>query len=485
MQKYTKINDCSSWTLKNDFTINKRSADDYLKDITNLLFKSLANYNLMEAMAGLHQCSIFYRDFLDEVVKLLSFDKELSFENIELLKNLKANLIHLTKFLDEIFLRYSKFGKKKSSIEGVVEDKESAFYYPNLPEIDYLVDLKLTPEEVLCSHLGLREELADRLTDISDHMREHKSEKVHLLIFLGDKKEIIENLRESNAVAETLCNMGFTKHRSQVIANWIRSMPDPNCRSIFSWVETYIENHFKYDIFLNDQFLDFPYKNDHLNEWFTEYVSQFDDEGDLVEYPVNIINVESQEDALRNVESKVAEKGISDPKVNIYFHVTDHIGAQNILEDTIKLHNGLERSDFSDGLYLSNNPSFSLEQYATSSSHPAIIMFDVDPNKLSEFKGIDLSSDEKNEEWKSIVQYFRSGRQKSMNLSKSLQSQIKKCDYIKGPVYLDDTSLSYASFKDVEQICIKERQLAQLIGCPLSIVGVVFFKLSSAWLNVP
>ncbi|XP_046855686.1 uncharacterized protein LOC124448764 [Xenia sp. Carnegie-2017] len=310
-------------------------------------------------------------------------------------------------------------------------------------------------------------------------MRKHKSEKENLLRFLKEfeEEDSIENLRDSKEVAEILCKIGFTKHRSQFIAKWITNMSDPNHKQILSWVEIYIENDFKYDIFLNDQVMDFPFKNDNQNGWFTENFSRFDEEG-RYSHPVNMINVESQEDALCHVESEVAELNKKNPETKVYFHCTDHKSVVDILEDRIELGFGRDKSDFSDGegFYMVNDAKFSLEQYGLSSTHPAIIMFDVSPQKLSKFKGIDLSSAEKDKDWKLIVEYFRSGSHGIGNLPKNLFLHIRQCDYIRGPVSLNGSIENNTLSQGVEQICIKKRELANQIGHPSSILGVIFLK---------
>ncbi|XP_046855081.1 uncharacterized protein LOC124448106 [Xenia sp. Carnegie-2017] len=300
-------------------------------------------------------------------------------------------------------------------------------------------------------------------------------------------------------------------------------MADPNHKPILSWVETYIENHFKYNVLLNDQVFNFPYESN-LNEWFTEYFSCFDEEGrhshplNMINvesqedalchvisifaklnkknpetkvyfhstvdeegrhsHPVNMINVESQEDALCHVKSEVAKLNKKNPETKVYFHSTDHKSAVDILEDRIELGFGRDKSDFSDGegFYMINDAKFSLEQYGLSSTHPAIIMFDVSPQKLSKFKGIDLSSAEKEEDWKLIVEYFRSSSHGIGNLPKNLFSHIRQCDYIRGPVSINGSIKNNTLSQGVEQICIKKRELAKQIGHPSSILGAIFLK---------
>ncbi|XP_046848184.1 uncharacterized protein LOC124441726 [Xenia sp. Carnegie-2017] len=445
--------------------------------------------HLIRSICVLHQCLVFCFILLDKVKTLLSDKGKLSYEKISQLNDLKVDLYKLTELLDAINLIYNNFFgfKQEITIEYVYEFNldnalssiESAISNLNHPEVNDLFDLELTQEDILCSVLGLKDEFGCRLLKLSPYMRKHKSEKVHLLRFLKEFKEEdgIKNLRDGEKVAEILFKIGFTKHRSQFIANWITNMPDPNHKPILSWVETYIENHFKYDIFLNDEVSDFPFKNDNQNEWFTVTIPRLDEEG-RHSHPINMINVESQEDALYHVGSKVAELNENNPGTEVYFHCTDHESAVDILEDRIVLGFGRKKSDFSDGegFYMVNKAKFSLEQYGKTSTHPAIIMFDVSPQKLSKFKGIDLSSAEKDKDWKLIVEYFRSSSHGIGNLPKNLFSHIRQCDYIRGPVSLNGSIENNTLSQGVEQICIKKRELAKQIWHPSSILGVIFLK---------
>ncbi|XP_046846803.1 uncharacterized protein LOC124440450 [Xenia sp. Carnegie-2017] len=445
--------------------------------------------HLIRSFCVLHQCLVFCCILLDKVKTLLSDKGKLTYEKINQLNDLKVDLYKLTKLLDEINLIYNNFCgfKQEITIEYVYEFNldnalssiESAISNLNHPEINDLFDLDITPEDVLCSVLGLKDEFACRLLELTPYMRKHKSEKVHLLTFLKEFKEedSIKNLRDGEKVAKILCKIGFTKHRSEFIAKWITSMPDPNHKPILSWVKTYIEDHFKYDIFLNDQVSYFPFKNDNQNEWFTVNIPRLDEEG-RHSHPINMINVASQEDALHHVGSKVAELNENNPETEVYFHCTDHESAVDIVEIGIVLGFGRKKSDFSDGagFYMVNNAKFSLEQYGKTSTHPAIIMFDVSAQKLSKFKGIDLSSAEKEEDWKLIVEYFRSSSHGIGNLPKNLFSHIRQCDYIRGPVSLNGSIENNTLSQGVEQICIKERELAKLIGHPSLILGVIFLK---------
>ncbi|XP_046846845.1 uncharacterized protein LOC124440493 [Xenia sp. Carnegie-2017] len=443
---------------------------------------------LIRSICVLHQCLVFCCILLDKVKTLLSDKGKLTYEKINQLNNLKVDLNNLTKLLNETNLNYNNCCGIKQEIRddenlenltNAMDKIKSTISNLNHPEINDLFDLNITPENILCSVLGLKVEFGFRLSKLSPHMREHRSEKENLLRFLKefDEEDSIENLRDSKKVAKILCKIGFTKPRSQFIAKWITSMPDPNHKPILSWVETYIENHFKYDILLNDQVSYFPFKDDIQNELFTEYFSRFDEDGKH-SHPVNMINFDLQEDAICHVESEVAKLNKKNPETKVYFHSTDHKSAVDILEDRIELGFGRDKSDFSDGegFYMVNDAKFSLEQYGLSSTHAAIIMFDVSPQKLSKFNGIDLSSAEKEEDWKLIVEYFRSSSPGIGNLSNNLFSHIRQCDFIRGPVSINGSIKNNTLYQGVEQICIKKRELANQIGHPSSILGVIFLE---------
>ncbi|XP_046855069.1 uncharacterized protein LOC124448102 [Xenia sp. Carnegie-2017] len=520
MNKYPIIVNLERFTSKNDLinTIKlalKNFEDDNVKKIVIHHFQwqpkhhlpksqmSEKKINISEAQVHYflgsifvcYQCFVFCGILLNEVKALLSDEDKLTSEERGQLNNLKVDLNYLTKLLDKRCLYDYNFGGFKKEVRDVANDVdlvkvvkniESTISNLNHPEVNDLFDLELTREDILCSVLGLKDEFGCRLFELSPHMREHRSEKENLLRFLKEFKEedSIENLRDSKDVADILFKIGFTKHRSQFIAKWITSMPDPNHKPILSWVETYIENHFRYDILLKDQVFDFPFENDYRKKLFTVNFSRFDEEG-RHSHPVNMTNFESPEDALHHVESKVAELNENDPELNknnpqrkVYFHCTDHKSAVDILEIGIELGFGRDKLDFSDGegFYMVNNAEFSLAHYGKTSTHPAIIMFDVSPQELSNFKGIDLSSAEKEEDWKLIVEYFRSGSHGIGNLPKNLLSHIRQWDYIRGPVSLNGFIEKNTLSQKIEQICIKKQELAKLIGHPSSILEVIFLK---------
>ncbi|XP_046857651.1 uncharacterized protein LOC124451062 [Xenia sp. Carnegie-2017] len=479
----------------------QKNADKYLKTLVRKLSNSQmlnlkTNYTVfyhhivkpwdtfLAAICVIHQYCVFSHILLMEVNKLLVDNNR---KDTRRLKNLQQNLTRLTKCLDEISLHYSKFAFRKEKIKKIKKVvKKIRNDIRKLPEINHLYDLKLTKDDILCSVLGLKREVACRLHDLSHYIRKHKSDKKNLLQLLKEFEEddSINNLRNSNDVAVILQRIGFTKHRSDFIANWIVNMDDPDHKSILSWVEIYIENHFQYDTVLNDKVLDFPYKQHRLDKWFQESVSRFDEEGNSHPHSVNIINVKSQEDARQQIEKIEIKVWQSNPGMEVYFHCTDHKSAENILENSIHLGYSREKSDFSDGegFYVANDVQYVLKQHGTTSSHIAILMFDMTPTKQSKFKEMNLSSSEKIEDWKSIVQYFRSGKKNVNNLSQSLRSQIRNCDYIRGRVSCRGASLNCAN-NSVEQICIKSQELADLIGYPSSILGVLFIEAQSGWMN--
>ncbi|XP_046846835.1 uncharacterized protein LOC124440482 [Xenia sp. Carnegie-2017] len=456
-------------------------------DLQKTINKPKLEY-FMDSIFVCYQCFVFCGILLNEVKALLSDDDKLTSEERGQLNKLKVDLNDLTKLLDKTYLYYYNFGGLKKEIRDVANDVDLAKVVKNIestisnlnhPEINDLFDLELTPEDVLCSVLGLKDEFACRLSKLSPHMKKHRSEKENLLRFLKDFKEedSVKNLRDSEEVAKILCKIGFTKHRSEFIAKWITNMADPNHKPILSWVETYIENHFKYNVLLNDQVSDFPFKNDNQNVWCTLNIPRFDKKGKH-SHPVNVVNVAREKDAFKYVKLIVAKLNENNPETEVYFHCTDHNSALDILKIGIELGFGRDKLDFSDGegFYMVNNAKFSLERYGLSSTHPAIIMFDVSPQKLSKFKGIDLSSAEKEEEWNSIVEYFRSGSPGIGNLPKNLFSQLRQCDYIRGPVSINGSIENNTLPQGDEQICIKKQELAKLIGHPSSILGVIFLK---------
>ena len=233
-------------------------------------------------------------------------------------------------------------------------------------------------EDVLCSVLGLCDEFAQRLRYLDIDMRQHKSDMYFLLCFMKERYESLDDEDLSDRV-KCLQKIGFAENRSNLVANWIGEQPFPEHRSLLAWAEIYIENLFKYDIFLNDNVCKFPYKESCIDRWFgVDVPSDQCENSPSVRVPV--INTTSEKAAAGNTQDKISEfKAKASSSEKFYFHGTDHNSAKNILEKGISLGSGAKKCDFSHGdrFYVTDNYEYALEHSKKHKAQRAMILFNI------------------------------------------------------------------------------------------------------------
>lgn len=450
--------------------------------------------SVLDALEVLHQ-GLFHSNILLKHVKMflekdMKNDVEsdpaakITEEEVRKLTQLKENLLDLNKFLDCVLLHYSSFSNELPDIEKIKRASNSISKAINSLKPDRLKQLVpkslVTEEDVLCSVLGLSDAFADRLRNLSAGIRNHKTDLYFLTCFLKECYESFdpEDLPDD---AERLQKMGFTENRSNVIATWIAQQPLPEHKSLLAWAEIYLENLFKYDIFLNDHVSIFPYEEDRLNEWFTHNVERDrEEDGRLVRQSAAISAINTTKEAKAHIQMKISEFKERHPDGQLYFHGTDHKSAENILENGINLRMGAPRCDFSHGkgFYVTNDFVYA-SLYAGKTDAAAVIIFNITDAYLQNLNCVDLCGPGNHDDWEAVRNFFRSGENRREKPNTSLYNQIKDCHCIIGPITGDGTPGGLMS-QDLIQICIKKKEMARVIGNPLQIVGTVFSNTRNA-----
>ena len=439
---------------------------------------------VLDALGVIHQGLFHSKILFKHVQQILDEDKrndacadsEKFSKEVQKLRELKENLLNLNKFLDCVLLHYSSLscGLPSTLIKEIKHTTKKIYQVIKQLKSDslenYVPNSMITEEDVLCSVLGLSDDFAKRLRNFSKEMRQHKTDMYFLLCFIKEHYDSlnVESLHDTDEVAR-LQKMGFTENRSSVIAKWIAEQPFPTHKSLFAWAQIYIENLFKYDIFLNDHVSRFPYQERCLNQWFGVDADCGESEDGCVSQ-VSVINTTTQKDACHIADKTKAEFEAKNPKGNFYFHGTDHKSAQNILDNGINLCDGRKRCDFSHGcgFYVADKFECALE-YAMKSKAAAVVFFNLSDDCLK--KGLDLSDPERHKDLQSVREYFQSGEPRKHILDKKLYEDINNCNYIIGPISMDGISKSKR-----RQICIKDEEMADEIGSPSNIVGIVFLN---------
>ncbi|XP_028408548.1 uncharacterized protein LOC114531102 [Dendronephthya gigantea] len=441
--------------------------------------------NVLDAFVVLHQdlfhskCLLKYvEQFLDEDQKNDEDSKRFSEKEVQKLTKLKENLLELNKFLDCVLLHYSSLSCNKPAIEDIKRAAKKIYKAINNLKPDRLANLVpdsvIREEDVLCSVVGLKDDFASRLKGLSKEMRRHQTDEYFLLCFMEELDESmnVDDLRDKELVENSLQKMGFTENRSSVIAKWISEQPFPGHKSLLAWAKIYIENMFKYDIFLNDKVPKFPYSESKLGEWFSVPVEREEDESGGPVPKVSVINTKTKNEAKTSIEQKISEFQADNPKAQLYFHGTDHKGAKDILEDGIKLGLGKPCCDFSNGwgFYVADHFQYALD-WTDKHRASAVIVFNISQECLNDFQGLDLRGTERRDDLKSVVDFFKSGEKQKAKISKKLKNEVKNRDFIIGPISRDGGT----TYPEVQQICIRKDGMAEEIQHSLNIVGVVFF----------
>ena len=151
-----------------------------------------------------------------------------------------------------------------------------------------------------------------------------------------------------------------------------------------------------------------------------------------------------------------------------WFHGTDHNSALNIIREGIDLGKGKAAGDFSDGdgFYLTSNFQFAKEWPVKMMRKPttAVIIFKVDPNLFSNYQG--ATCQDADEEWESMVRYFRNGKDSSA-CRKKKSSKFKRLQYVFGPISRDGSNAKSACRKPkprdplMFELCLRDNFLVE------------------------
>ena len=435
---------------------------------------------VLDALGVLHQGLFHSKILLKSVQQILDEEQNEFSDEVKKLQKLKGHLLSLNMFLDCVLLQYSNLSCKLSpklvkDIKRTTKKIHEVIMQLKSNKLETLVpNCMITEEDVLCSVLGLCDEFAERLRYLDIDMRQHKSDMYFLLCFMKERYESLDDEDLSDRV-KCLQKIGFTENRSNVIANWIGEQPFPEHRSLLAWAEIYVENLFKYDIFLNDNVCKFPYKEGCIDGWFGVDVSS-DECEDSPSVKVDVINTTSEKAAAGIIQEKISKFEVeSSPSEKLYFHGTDHNSTKDILENGISLGKGAQKCDFSDGdgFYVTDNYEYALQYSKKHKAQRAVILFNISDDCL---KGkLDLSSRERREDLKSVQKYFHSGApRRNHKLDRALMREVRNCKCIIGPISRD--GMKSNKWQDVQQICIRDDKMAENIGNPSNVVGIVFLN---------
>ena len=174
-------------------------------------------------------------------------------------------------------------------------------------------------------------------------------------------------------------------------------------------------------------------------------------------------------------------------KFEIFVHGTDHKSAKNIIEEGIRLSEGEDAQDFSDGegFYLGNNFDEALEWAGHKHMDgEAVLIYEVDMEHLrgdNNENGLDLSNNKR--KWLQVVSEYRLsglGRNEKPP-SKALRKELEQYNFIEGPMASVSKKNPRPRQKDGNyQLCIRNTACAALFDRCLSYV--IFFERWGRWM---
>ncbi len=237
----------------------------------------------------------------------------------------------------------------------------------------------------------------------------------------------------------------------------------------------------------------YPYQEKTINTWFPKKLPSEDGQEQKA---VDVMNVDQEgirNDVYRTQRKKAFPESLSsDKQFKVFFHGTNHQGAQNIIEDGIDL--GKLRKDrvqdFSEGegYYVCNTFEDAFEWAQRNflpSEGQAVLVYRVNKKELrgeNKEKGLNLRKNKT--EWLRVVKEYRkliSSRGRSARNrctpDAKLRKDLNNWSYIKGPITAggnNPPSTDFDNSRGKYQLCVRKDNCAQLFDNSLH--SVVFFK---------
>ena len=315
----------------------------------------------------------------------------------------------------------------ENTLTKVLDEKEKASFELVMDDFDRFH----CPTARLCSLLGLKLDFLDRVKEMPPEHGQHRSLSDWIVTFLRNNKESVPSTDRRVLTKELLDAIGFDPLSSAAETIIWRSRNMQRHIEACEWAELFIRDEVKYHPLLNSLSVPFPFQAGLINSWF-QLPSRADEESecDIDLCQVNIMNLVTEESNVGNTTQAILDGFLPrDEDHVLLYHATDHFSAVDILLRGIDLCAGRQKRDFScgSGFYLTNSLDSALGWAKSTTSKPAILVFQVNHQILNAARRENLDNNE--ERWSEIVSSFRSGR-RTAKMRKSLST----FDVIEGPV---------------------------------------------------
>jgi len=459
---------------------------------------------LSAALLTLSSIEIFINLLIHNLINSIKNKKTAATgENAKRFRQIKFQLIEMSKFVDKILMHYKDnihtHDSSLPDISDVEKVKEEVFKL--LSKITRSKIHKLfagystcvTYHEFIVSVIGLKCEIGKQVAHAQQKFPEHQPDLYYLKRFM--KENIEDNLNpsssspslsQSECYATVLEESGFTNSKASTLGSLICENDPEQHQSLTYWIDAYLEYAFKYDIFLNDNCPRFPFTEKKLDKWIkysTKIRDRVDGKLELIEFDVHYINLNEQ--GVKSITKKSDRFPLSEKSSKYWYHGTDHKAAEHILKHGILLSEGRERQDFSqkNGFYLSQDYSYACKwanKRGSTIIKGAVLVFEYECLTCDKFTGTNFFSDfDEWTPWEECVRFFRSGKTDHPD-SIELESRLIVSDYLFGPRSGDNTENSRScewkptiSEGNIPQLCIRSEKMAKKLS--LNLKGVMFF----------
>jgi len=408
---------------------------------------------------------------------------------------LRTTSHHLRQFIERMENFYEEEEQFLPAVESSPTFQEIIACVSRLQSVlDKLTDCKITEllqqnvdkreEHMLCSILGLEDEVADFLIDLDSDIRTHQTDRYWILQYIEQKEECID---ESQDVKTNLLVLGFTASKATRLAEKLKNHNSTDHQTLTYWAKLYIEHQFSYHILLasNGDGVYNP-KEIHNREYFIEASKDADEDSEAVQIPAVNTKMLNEEDLHSSswLTDYISQEGHSLDGSTLWFHGTDHESAMNIIQNGIDLEKGKNGGDFSDGrgFYLTSDYKFAHKwpQQMMKKPNSAVIIFEVKSDTFSSRKG--LQYHEANKDWENTVGFFRNGKDYNWVDSRKKGQSLVRQPFILGPISKDGSEkrrhnwCPKARNPQIFELCLKDDLLAEdFYDCGKNIKQVIFF----------
>ena len=326
----------------------------------------------------------------------------------------------------------------------------------------------------VCSCLGLQIDFLDRLQDMPEKLRHHRTLCDWIVIFLRNNFTALSDLSGKNSLSKKLLHgIGFDPLSSAVDVIVKRARSDAQHIDWCDWAEIFVQDEFKYNPFLNsndNQLVrsEFPFQSAKINECFKPLFSERKMTEDSHAIARNLNEF---------IDVTEIPRGIEEQSEDLY-HGTDHESAVDILNGRgIHLSAGRQKRDFSSGkgFYLTKKFDHAFKWAKRKTIKPAILVFRLKHGEFwnnEKIRRLNLCFHENPQKWAKIVALFRSGKQ-----SAETREISRNYDLIEGSVAKVSNASGHLEYKAISysnQMCLISRDLAKKFQ--KSLHSILFYR---------